>query len=353
MTAADWIRPEIAELSAYRVADATGLIKLDAMENPYPLPEGLRAELGQRLAAAALNRYPDPHGGGLKEALRTAFRIPAAADILLGNGSDELITLVCQALARPGACLLAAEPSFVMYRMNAVFSRLEYVGVPLRPDFSLDLPAMLAAIAQHRPAVVFVAYPNNPTGPRYARAEVEAILDAAPGLVVVDEAYSAFADDSLMDMAGSHPRLLVLRTLSKLGLAGIRLGYAAGPADWMAQLDKVRPPYNINVLSQVAAAFALAHLAEFDAQTAILRRERARLALALAALPGVTVFPSEANFLLLRVADAEGTFAKLRNAGILIKNLHGAHPLLLNCLRVTVGTPQENERVLSVLPTCL
>ncbi|WP_028447682.1 histidinol-phosphate transaminase [Chitinimonas koreensis] len=352
-TAQDHVRPEIAALAAYHVADARGLVKLDAMENPFPLPEALRAELGQRLAAAALNRYPDPHGGELPQRLRAAFAIPDAAALLLGNGSDEIITLVCQALARPGATLLAAEPSFVMYRMNAVFSRLNYVGVPLRPDFSLDTPAMLAAIDAHRPAVVFLAYPNNPTGPRFARDEVKAVLDAAPGLVVVDEAYTAFAEDSFMDLAGTHPRLLVMRTLSKLGLAGIRLGYAAGPADWIAELDKVRPPYNVNVLTQAAALFALDHLAVFEAQAAVLRQERARLHAALAALPGVTAFASEANFVLARLPDAPRAFAALKAAGVLIKSLHGGHPLLNHCLRFTVGTPAENDRVIAALPDCL
>ncbi|PHV10291.1 histidinol-phosphate transaminase [Chitinimonas sp. BJB300] len=352
MSAKDWVRPEIAALSAYHVADATGLIKLDAMENPFPLPEALQIELGQRLGKATLNRYPDPHGGGLKDKLKAAFAISAAASIILGNGSDELITLICQALAKPGAKLLAAEPSFVMYKMNAVFSRLDYIGVPLQDDFTLDLPAMLAAIAIHQPAVVFLAYPNNPTGPRYGRAEVAAILDAAPGMVVVDEAYSAFASDSFMDLAGQHPKLVVMRTLSKLGLAGIRLGYAVGPADWMAELEKVRPPYNINVLSQTAALFALDHVEVFTSQAAILCAERARMATALTELTGVTVFESEANFITVRMPDADRAFEALKAAGILIKRLHGSHPLLEHCLRFTIGTPAENDSVLAALPTC-
>lgn len=353
MSPLDWVRPDIAALGAYHVADASGYIKLDAMENPFPLPLALQAELGEQLAKAALNRYPDPHGGGLKDQLRDAFAIPAEASILLGNGSDEIITLIAQTLAKPGATMLSAEPSFVMYRMNAVFSRLNYVGVPLKAGFSLDLPAMLAAIEAHQPAVVFVAYPNNPTGPLFARADVEAILAAAPGLVVVDEAYTAFASDSFMPLAGQHPKLVVMRTLSKLGLAGIRLGYAAGPACWIAEFDKVRPPYNINVLTQTAARFALAYKAVFDEQAALLCAERHRLALALAELGGVTVYPSEANFLLVRVPDAARTLANLKAAGILIKSLHGAHPLLNQCLRFTVGAPTENDRVIAAMPNCL
>ncbi|AXK39159.1 histidinol-phosphate transaminase [Crenobacter cavernae] len=343
------VRPEIQAIGAYHVADAAGLIKLDAMENPYRLPAALSDELAARLAEVAINRYPDPSGGGLKDELKAAFGIPAAAEVLLGNGSDELITLITQALARPGAKLMALEPSFVMYKMNALLSGLAYVGVPLTADFDIDLPATLAAIEQHQPAVLFIAYPNNPTGNRYPRDAVEALIAAAPGLVVVDEAYQAFADDSFMSEAGTRDNLLVMRTLSKIGLAGIRLGYAATSSAWATELDKVRPPYNVNVLTQAAARFALEHRAVFDGQAVTLRAERARLAEALAAQPGFSVYPSEANFVTARVPDAQALFAGLKAAGILIKNLNGAHPLLENCLRFTVGTPEENGAVLAAL----
>lgn len=343
------VRDEIAAISAYPVASADGYIKLDAMENPWPLPVELRQELARTLADVAVNRYPDPSGGTLKALLKQAFSIPEPADVLLGNGSDELITLVAQTLARPGAKLLALEPSFVMYKMNALFSGLDYIGVPLRSDFSLDLPATLAAIAEHQPVVVFVSYPNNPTGPRFARAEVEAICEAAPGLVVVDEAYQAFASDSFMNLAGLRDNLIVMRTLSKLGLAGIRLGYAAGPAAWIRELDKVRPPYNINVLTQAAARFSLRYLEVFNRQAAELCEERGRLAAGLARYAAVEAFPSEANFITIRVPDAPALYQHFKASGILIKQLHGSHPLLERCLRLTVGTPQENDAMLAAL----
>ncbi|AOZ50691.1 histidinol-phosphate transaminase [Chromobacterium vaccinii] len=349
LTVQQLVRPEIAAIGAYHVADASGFIKLDAMENPWPLPVELQHELAAELAQVALNRYPDANGGGLKDDLRAAFAIPAAADIVLGNGSDELITLVSQALARPGAKLLALEPSFVMYKMNALFSGLQYVGVPLNGDFTLDLPATLAAIEREQPAVVFVSYPNNPTGPRYARDEVMAICRAAPGLVVVDEAYQSFASDSFMDLAGELGNLLVMRTLSKLGLAGIRLGYAAASPAWIEQLNKVRPPYNVNVLTLAAARFALKHLDVFNRQAAELRAERAKLSAALAALPQLAAFPSEANFVTVRALDAPALFQHLKASGILIKQLHGSHPLLANCLRLTVGSPDENAALLSAI----
>ncbi|BEV72919.1 MULTISPECIES: histidinol-phosphate transaminase [unclassified Paludibacterium] len=343
------IRPEILDMPAYHVADAAGYIKLDAMENPFRLPEALRNELGRRLSDVLINRYPDPSGSGLKAQLAEAFGIPPEAEVLLGNGSDEIITLICQALARPGACLMAFEPSFVMYRLNAQFSRVGYVGIPLNEDFSLDLPRTLDAIRQHQPAVIFISYPNNPTGNRFARADIERILEAATGLVVLDEAYQAFADDSFMALAGKLEHLLVMRTLSKIGLAGIRLGYAASTPAWIEAINKVRPPYNVNVLTQETARFLLAHREVFDGQARDLRRERARMAERLAHFAGLQAFDSQANFITVRVADADELHGFLKQAGLLVKNLHGSHPLLAQCLRITIGAPEENDAVLAAL----
>jgi histidinol-phosphate aminotransferase len=350
MTPEQLIRPEILTQSAYHVADASGMVKLDAMENPYLLPEALRADLARRLADAPINRYPDPRSPELKARLRRVFAIPAQHDILLGNGSDELIQILAQALARPGAVMLAVEPSFVMYRMIAGFCGMTYVGVPLRPDFSLDVPALLAAIMRHAPALVFLAFPNNPTGNAFERASLERVIAAAPGLVVVDEAYHAFAGGrSVLADLDRYPNLVMMRTVSKLGLAGLRLGYLVGDGKWLAELDKLRLPYNINCLTQVAAEFALAHADVLEHQAASIVAERGRVAEALAQLPGVEVFPSQANFLLFRVQDAPSCFAGLKARGVLIKNLHGGHPLLENCLRVTIGTPQENKAFLAAL----
>lgn len=343
------VRPEILGMNPYCVPHAADFIKLDAMENPYNLPHALRVELGELIANVDINRYPDASAQGVKAALKQAFAIPAEASVLLGNGSDEIIGLVTQALARPRAYVMALEPSFVMYRMNAIYSSMQYIGVSLKPDFSLDLPATLASVREYQPAVIFLSYPNNPTGPRFARQDMEAILDAATGLVVVDEAYRAFASDSFMSLAGKVPNLIVMGTLSKLGLAGIRLGYAAGGHDWVCELDKVRPPYNVNVLTQAVAEFALRHLHVFQEQAENLKQERARLMAALARFAGVEVFGSEANFVTIRVPDADGLFSYLKQQRILIKNLSGSHPLLENCLRITVGSHEENSMVLDAL----
>lgn len=345
------VRPEIRALTAYAVATAHGQIKLDANENPFPLPGALRAKIAAAVAAVAFNRYPEGGADAVIAALRAAADVPGGLGMLLGNGSDELIEIITCALARPGAVMLVPEPTFVMYRMNALYAGMRFVGVPLAADFALDLDAMLAAIERERPALVFLASPNNPTGNRFPTADVLRIVRAAPGLVVVDEAYAAFAGESLLPRVGEFPNLLVLRTVSKIGMAALRLGYAVAAPAWIAELNKVRQPYNLNALTQAAAPVVLAEQALLDAQVAAIVAERARLAAALAAVPGVAVFPAHANFVLVRVPDAPAWFARLGAAGILVKNLHGAHPLLAQCLRITIGTPAENDALLAALET--
>jgi histidinol-phosphate aminotransferase len=325
------------------------MIKLDAMESPFPLPADLRARAAAAVANVSVNRYPDGGADALKSAIVDAFGIPSTAAVILGNGSDELIQLITVALARPGAAVVAPEPSFEMYRMNALFAGMRYAGVSLRADFSLDAGAIEAAIARERPALVWLAYPNNPTGNLFDAAAMERILRTAPGLVVVDEAYHAFADASFLPRLPEFPNLLVMRTVSKIGMAGLRLGYAAAAPEWIAEFDKVRPPYNLNALTQAVAPVLLAEremLAEWAAQ---LKSERTRIEAALAVRPGVRVFPTRTNFVLARVPDAPRWFEALRGAGILVKNRHGMHPLLEHCLRITVGAPAENDALLAAI----
>ncbi len=347
------MRPEILAMQGYRVPDPAGRVKLDAMENPYRLPEALRAELGRRLAEVAINRYPPPGCEALRRALRERFGVPDGYDVLPGNGSDELVTLLTVATARPGAVHLSPWPSFVMYETAARLAGSRFVGVPLAPGFGLDLPAMLAAIARHRPAIVWLSWPNNPTGNCFDEAAVAQLLEAAPGLVVIDEAYQPFAIDSWLPRLPRHPNLMVLRTVSKLGLAGLRLGYLCAARPWLDELDKLRPPYNVGVLTEAAAGFALEHLDVLEAQAARLRADRDRLAQALAGmldpLPGGAVFPSRANFLLVRVPDGPGTWARLCDRGILVKDVGRMDPSLRNCLRLTVGTPEENRLLVEAL----
>ena len=343
------IREDIRALTAYAVQPASGLVKLDAMENPFSLPGWLRRKIGTAVENAELNRYPEPDAPRLRDRLRRVMGVPDGFDLLLGNGSDEIIAMVINAVAAAGAVVMAPTPAFVMYRMSAIIAKARWVGVPIRPDFELDLPAMLEALRVHRPAVVFIAYPNNPTGNLFDEEAIAAIVREAPGLVVIDEAYQPFAGRTLMPRLRDFPNLLVLRTVSKLGLAGIRLGCVAGHPGWIRELDKVRGPYNINVLTQVVAETVLEHQEVLDEQAACIRAERERLQSECARLPGVTVYPSAANFLLLRVPDAQGVFEGLRARGVLVKSLHGAIPLLDQCVRFTVGTPEENALLADAL----
>jgi histidinol-phosphate aminotransferase len=344
------VRDEIRALSAYHVAPAAGLVKLDAMENPYRLPRPLAEELGRHLADVAINRYPDPQAPRLLAMLREAMAIPDGLDVMLGNGSDEILQIIATAVSRPGATMLALEPSFVMYRMSAITAGMHYVGVSLREDFSLDLPATLAAIERHRPALTWIAYPNNPTCNLFPRESILAIVEASPGLVVLDEAYYAFsAGATFLGDACAHPNLVVVRTVSKLGLAGLRLGLAAGPRDWLGEFDKIRLPYNVNVLTAAAAEFVLARREVLEDQTRRIVEDRARLEAGLDALCGVRRFASAANFVLARVPDAPRAFEALKARGILVRTLHGSHPLLANCLRFTVGTADENASLLAAL----
>lgn len=343
------VRREILDLHAYHVPDSAGHVKLDAMENPYSIPSGLREEIADAVASTPINRYPDPGAATLKEKIRAVTGLPQGMDVLLGNGSDELIQLLAMALNKPGATLLSVEPSFVMYKMIAAFTGMRYVGVPLAADFSLDLPATLAAIERERPALVFLAYPNNPTGNLFSADAVKQIIEAAPGLVVVDEAYYAFASDSFIPHLALHPNLLVMRTFSKLGMAGLRLGFLAGSTAWLEQLEKLRLPYNVGVLPQLVAEKLLDHHEVLLDQAELLKRERALLHRQLGSIAGVQVYPSEANFLLFRVANATVVFDGLKQRGVLIKNLNGGHPMLRDCLRVTVGTEDEDAKFMAAL----
>ena len=343
------LRQEVLDLHAYHVPDSSGYIKLDAMENPYLVPPALLGEIAEAVAAAAINRYPDPAAASLKEKIRAAIGLPKGMELLLGNGSDELIQLLALALNKPGATLLSVEPSFVMYKMIAIFTGMRYVGVPLAADFSLDLPATLAAIRREQPALVFLAYPNNPTGNLFSAQEVMQIIEASPGLVVVDEAYYAFASDSFIPHLARYPNLLVMRTFSKLGMAGLRLGFLAGSEGWLGQLEKLRLPYNVGVLPQLVAEKLLVHHEVLLQQAEQIKRDRAKLYQQLNEIAAVKVYTSEANFLLFRVANAAVIFNGLKQRGVLIKNLNGGHPMLKDCLRVTVGTPDENERFIAAL----
>lgn len=351
------IRPDVLAMSAYHVADASGLIKLDVMENPYRLPEALAKDIAALVAGVAINRYPIPSAERLRALIRQTMQVPAGCDVVLGNGSDDCIQYLTAAVAREGAVVMAPSPSFVMFQMQANFFRLPFVGVPLREDFSIDIDAFLQAIAQHQPALVWIAFPNNPTGNAFALDDIEKIVRAAPGLVVIDEAYQPFAGASFMSRLNEFDQLVVMRTLSKVGLAGLRLGYLAGRSEWIAEFNKTRPPFNLNVLTEAVAIRLLENKSVLDDMAARVLTERERIAPLLRGLTGLTVYPSAANFILVRVNGAPGRGTRVFNAmkadGVLVKDFSGGHPSLQNCLRLTIGAPDENNAMIRALKHAL
>lgn len=339
--------------------DASGFIKLDAMENPYPLSGDLKTELQERLRSAELNRYPDPAARRLRDKLRQTMQVPDDKAIVLGNGSDELIQMLAMAVADHDAekdvCLMSFDPGFVMYKMIADFVGINYVGVALQEDFSLDMESIRRAIKTSQPAIIFIAYPNNPSANCYDEKEIEEIIAIAPGMVVLDEAYHPFAQTSFMARLAAYDNLLVMRTVSKMGLAGLRLGLLCGHPDIINEIDKIRLPYNINVLTQVSAEFVLDNIDVLNQQAKLIRDEREKLLLAMNEISDLQVFPSQANFILFRVLNkkANDVFDSIKQSGVLIKNMKADQGLLKNCLRVTVGEPTENERFLSALLTAM
>ncbi|HIM54034.1 MAG TPA: histidinol-phosphate transaminase [Gammaproteobacteria bacterium] len=343
----NWLRADIQAINAYHVPISVDMVKLDAMESPFPLPDELIGQYLAYLADADLNRYPNPSADELRQTLRELMDIPAEFGVLLGNGSDELIQLLALA-CETGDTILSIEPSFVMYGMIAKFTRLNYQGVNLDGNFEIDLSATLSAIEIHKPKLVFIAYPNNPTGNAFDRGAIEAIITSTEAMVVLDEAYYAYADDSfLMDIA-KYPNLVLLRTVSKIGFAGLRLGLLIGAQDTVSELDKLRLPYNINTLTQVSANFLLQEKGEIDKNAKAILAERSNLSTALSGIDGLSVYPSQANFILFKAPGANALFEALKTQGVLIKNLSSA-PNLDNCLRVTVGSMEENALFISIV----
>lgn len=367
-----FIRDDVKRMHAYVVQNAAGLLKLDAMENPFSLSPDLQKKLGERLGSVAVNRYPGEQVQELKKALCEYINIPSGYGLVLGNGSDELISLLCLASSQMGATVLAPEPGFVMYAMSAQLQGLKYVGIPLDAEFELSEQSMLSAINQHSPAWVYLAYPNNPSANLWNKQSIEKIIAAVSsygGWVVMDEAYQPFSSHSWLDEIKANPlanaQVVLMRTLSKFGLAGVRIGYLVGPDVLVAEVEKIRPPYNISVLNAECALFALEHADVFAEQARLIRSERERVARHLNTLNEVKPFKSEANMVLVRFMNSLDSskpehadrlhknalriFEGLKERGILVKNVSKMHGLLTGCLRLTIGTPQENDQLLTAL----
>lgn len=342
------IRPGIRSLPAYQVAESSGMIKLDAMENPYPLPEALKKEWLKQLEDVQVNRYPDSRTTALRKKI-AALDSLKAEQVLLGNGSDEIIQMLLIAVEQ-GACAVVS-PSFTMYDLISRWLNRPVSTVPLGSDFSLDPARFLKVCAREKASIAFLACPNNPTGNMWPKETLREITSNFNGIVVIDEAYAAFAEASYTDLIASN--VLILRTFSKLGWAALRLGYILGHPEAIAHLEKIRLPYNINSLTQASANVFLDHYSEFENQAKTICEERSRMYKALQRMSRVEVFPSQANFLLFRIAGADKIFHKLYARKILIKNLHSPNGLLKNCLRLTIGLPEENNLFLNVLEEIL
>lgn len=347
------LRPAIAGMRAYEAEAPEGLVKLDANENPYPPPPPLRERIARAAAGIDLNRYPDPEASALRGlvAARSGWR---REGVLLGNGSDELIVLLLAACGGEAATLLVPVPTFSMYRHIALTMGWQVEEVPLGPGFALDEAALAGRAAAVAPRLSVFASPNNPTGNLFDRGVLERYLAAAPGLVVIDEAYHDFAGASAVPLLERHQNLVVLQTLSKIGLAALRLGILLASPELARELNKVRLPYNVGAFPQAAARVVLEDAAFLEAQLRTLRAERGRLAGALSGQAKVTVFPSDANFLLFRTPwSSRAVFEGLRRRGVLVRDLGGQPGPLEGCLRVTVGTPEENAAFLEAFPQAL
>lgn len=347
----------LATLRAYVPKPASGALVLDANESPWPLPEEARRRLSEVLAEVPLHRYPDGAASELKAAL--AAKLGASVEeLLVGVGSDEVISILMAAFDRARGegrpTVLYPTPTFVMYAISARIHGFEPVGVPLDASFRLDVPAMERALGERAPNLVFLASPNNPTGTRFADDAIEAVVRASPGsLVVIDEAYAHFADRGVSELVKRHPNVAVMGTLSKVGLAGLRVGWVRMNEALIAEAEKARPPYNLNSLSQRAATLFLTELAEvLDVHVARIVTARAELFEELAAIEGVRVVPSQANFILIDVGDAGAAHRGLLERGIQVRRFADDRRLA-GMLRVTVGTSEENHRFIGALSATL
>lgn len=342
------IRRQVRKLAAYHVDETQVRIKLDAMENPYPLPDSVGREVAAVVRNARINLYPDPSGKELKKAIAALWKMKPD-QMMLGNGSDELIQAVILAFGGP---VLIPVPTFAMYDITSRALGQNVVTMPLDEDFDLDADAMIMMAKQSKARVVFLACPNNPTGNRFSDGAVKKILDNTGAAVVIDEAYYSFSGRSWLPRLIKYPNMILLRTLSKIGFAGLRVGVLTASRQIVNELNKIRLPYNINSLSQAVAVSALRHKKIIERQISELISEREKLYNKLSQLAGVTAYPSETNFILIRTGHASDVHTKLKRAGILVKNLDKPGPLR-NCLRVTIGTPEENNEFLKTFKSIL
>lgn len=342
-----WLRSDIKNIDAYHVPVSKDMIKLDAMESPFGVPEDLKVEFLKCIEQSEVNRYPEADPSPLKDTLRSLMDIPEEFGILLGNGSDELIQLLALACSKDDL-IMSFEPSFVMYELVSKYVNLEYFGVQLDSNFDINLSDALLIIEREKPKIIFIAYPNNPTGNCFDYDAIIEIIKSTNSMVILDEAYYAYSDKSFLSEISNFPNLLVLRTISKIGFAGLRLGLLIGDQETIAQLNKLRLPYNINALTQTSANFLLQDKQRIINNAQIIIEERRRLAHELSLFSKFKVYPSQTNFILVHSEDAHSLHTALKENGILIKGFPKGSKLS-DFIRISVSEPVENNILIDAI----
>ena len=342
-----WLRSDIKNIDAYHVPVSKDMIKLDAMESPFGVPEDLKVEFLKCIDQSEVNRYPEADPSPLKDTLRSLMDIPDEFGILLGNGSDELIQLLALACSKDDL-IMSFEPSFVMYELVSKYVNLEYFGVQLDSNFDINLSDALLIIEREKPKIIFIAYPNNPTGNCFDYDAIIEIIKSTNSMVILDEAYYAYSDKSFLSEISNFPNLLVLRTISKIGFAGLRLGLLIGDQETIAQLNKLRLPYNINALTQTSANFLLQDKQRIINNAQIIIEERRRLAHELSLFSKFKVYPSQTNFILVHSEDAHSLHTALKENGILIKGFPKGSKLS-DFIRISVSEPVENNILIDAI----
>ena len=342
-----WLRSDIKNIDAYHVPVSKDMIKLDAMESPFGVPEDLKVEFLKCIEQSEVNRYPEADPSPLKDTLRSLMDIPDEFGILLGNGSDELIQLLALACSKDDL-IMSFEPSFVMYELVSKYVNLDYFGVQLDSNFDINLSDAFLIIEREKPKIIFIAYPNNPTGNCFDYDAIIEIIKSTNSMVILDEAYYAYSDKSFLSEISNFPNLLVLRTISKIGFAGLRLGLLIGDQETIAQLNKLRLPYNINALTQTSANFLLQDKQRIINNAQIIIEERRRLAHELSLFSKFKVYPSQTNFILVHSEDAHSLHTALKENGILIKGFPKGSKLS-DFIRISVSEPVENNILIDAI----
>lgn len=341
------VKEGIRNLRAYSVPHYSTTVRLDGNESPFSLPPEVREEVERALKGVEINRYPDPGAESLREKISRASNFPLEG-ILLGNGSDELIGMLITTFSGGTGRVLYPVPTFSMYGISGRALGMETLEVELNDDFDIDIEAAIGMIEENDPDLIFLASPNNPTGNMFSADKIGEIISQSRGVVVVDEAYSDFSGHTFLPLIEDHGNLVILRTLSKVGFAGIRLGILYARGDLVREINKVRYPYNINSLSQAVAGVVLENHEFVNENIQLIVRERERVYKSMSDMRGVEPYHSDANFILFKVSEADSIFKALIERDILIRNFNKPGRLE-NCMRVTIGTPEENDCFLRAL----